>query len=185
MGPVTHARIGPEILATRSLTYSDVGVTTPALRDWQHPDAGRPFERTVTIGRGDPVWDHAAAAVMRWEVKTRSGFEVTPLRGARNGESYWLSFGIGPLRVLEPARVVDTVETGERCGFAYGTLEGHPVSGEEAFIVHRVGDEVRLTIRSVTRPGRGAWRLAFPLVLIAQVLFRRRYLRALLTGPRP
>ena len=66
------------------------------------------------------------------------------------------------------------------CGFAYGTLDGHPVSGEEAFVLHRGSDgDVRLTLRSLTRPGRGAWRMIFPLALIAQRWYRWRYARAL------
>ncbi|MGA7148988.1 MAG: DUF1990 family protein, partial [Microbacterium sp.] len=57
---------------------------------------------------------------------------------------------------------------------------GHPVSGEEAFIVHRDGDTVTLTVRSLTRPARELrWRLAYPGLLVAQKVARRRYLRAL------
>jgi uncharacterized protein (UPF0548 family) len=38
---------------------------------------------------------------------------------------------------------------------------------------------VFLTLRSLTRPARGRWRLAFPAILIAQRWYRFRYLRAL------
>jgi uncharacterized protein (UPF0548 family) len=52
--------------------------------------------------------------------------------------------------------------------------------GEEAFIVPRNGDDVRLTIRSLTRAAsRQPWRMLFPLLLVAQRIVRRRYLRAL------
>jgi uncharacterized protein (UPF0548 family) len=65
-------------------------------------------------------------------------------------------------------------------GFAYRTLPGHPISGEEAFIVHREGQAVVLTIRSLTRPSDEVkWRLAYPGLLLAQQFARRRYLRAL------
>lgn len=100
--------------------------------------------------------------------------------GVRQGSTYWLVASIGPLRVHEPVRVVATVASPDRCGFAYGTLEGHPVAGEEAFVLHRTGDHVYLTLRSVTGPGSGSWRLAFPAVLLAQRWYRRRYVRALL-----
>jgi uncharacterized protein (UPF0548 family) len=77
-------------------------------------------------------------------------------------------------------RVVAVVDWPTRCGFAYGTLDGHPVSGEEAFIVHRGGDgEVWLTLRSLTRPSRDGWRWVFPVLLVAQRYYRRRYRRAL------
>jgi uncharacterized protein (UPF0548 family) len=75
---------------------------------------------------------------------------------------------------------VAVVQQPDRCGFAYGTLEGHPVSGEEAFIVSRTPDgQVLLTLRSVTRASPGRWRPMFPLILVAQRWYRRRYLRAL------
>ncbi|MBN9199793.1 MAG: DUF1990 family protein, partial [Microbacterium chocolatum] len=67
-----------------------------------------------------------------------------------------------------------------RVGFAYRTLPGHPVHGEEAFIVHRRGAEVVFTVRSLTAPApSGGWRWAYPLLRVAQVVARRRYLRAL------
>ena len=45
--------------------------------------------------------------------------------------------------------------------------------------MHRTGGSVSLTIRSLTRPGRGHWRALYPALLIAQTVARRRYLRAL------
>ncbi|GAB3100290.1 DUF1990 family protein [Isoptericola nanjingensis] len=62
---------------------------------------------------------------------------------------------------------------------------GATAPGEEAFIVHREDDgTVILTLRSLTRPGRGLWRVLFPAILVAQRLYRRRYLRALVpTAP--
>ncbi|WP_182618430.1 DUF1990 family protein [Promicromonospora sukumoe] len=115
------------------------------------------------------------------------GFAVDPPldagRNARPGERYWLVARIGPFRVREPVQIITTVSTGSRAALTYGTLAGHPVSGEEAFIVHRDDDgDVRLTLRSLTRGGRGVWRGLFPLILIAQRVYRRRYLRALRPG---
>jgi uncharacterized protein (UPF0548 family) len=40
--------------------------------------------------------------------------------------------------VREPVRVVAVADLPDRRGFAYDTLPGHPVTGEEAFIAHRV-----------------------------------------------
>jgi uncharacterized protein (UPF0548 family) len=84
------------------------------------------------------------------------------------------------MRIREPIRIVAVVEQPDRVGFAYGTRPGHPVTGEEAFVVHRdaVGT-VSLTLRSLTRAPRGPWRLLFPVALVAQRFYRRRYLRAL------
>ena len=173
-------------LADRALTYGPAGVTAPGDAVWTAPAGRRAYERTVLVGRGDQCWSRARAALLSWGVKTRSGFTVEPASGSdagvRDGADYWLVAAVGPLRIREPARVVAVVDRPDRCGFAYGTLEGHPVSGEEAFVLHRDDDGVRLTLRSVTAPGAGRWRPAFPAVLVAQRLYRRRYARALAEG---
>lgn len=175
----------PVGLADRSPSYSPLGATRPAERRWTQTIPGfRRYERTVLVGQGTGQWVAAASAVLDWGVKTRSGFAVVPGEGAdlrvREHRSYWLVASLGLLTVREPVRVVTVVEEPARCGFAYGTLDGHPVSGEEAFIVHRSPDgRVWLTLRSLTRPSRGGWRLVFPVLLVAQRWYRHRYLRAL------
>jgi uncharacterized protein (UPF0548 family) len=123
------------------------------------------------------------AALLAWGVKARSGFRVESADGAgsraRLGGDYWLIASFGPVTIREPARVVAVVGTPDRCGFAYGTLTGHPVTGEEAFVVHRSPDGgVWLTLRSLTRPSPGRWCALFPLILVAQRWYRFRYLRA-------
>ncbi|MFF3563218.1 DUF1990 family protein [Streptomyces sp. NPDC002574] len=169
-----------------ALTYGSVGATRPTEERWSAWATGlRPFSRTVVIGHGDADWRAAAHAVLRWGVKRRSGFTVTGCDGAGErvavGAEYRITAGFGPFVVHEPVRVVAVVDTPDRCGFAYGTLPGHPVCGEEAFVVHRSPDgAVSLTIRSLTRAApQGPWRLLFPALLLAQRFFRRRYLRAL------
>lgn len=171
-------------LGARSLTYGPAGVTRPEDPVWAAPAGRRAYERSVPVGRGDDSWVRARAALLSWGVKTRSGFAVEPAAGSdpgvREGADYWLVAAVGPLRIREPARVVAVVDRPDRCGFAYGTLQGHPVSGEEAFVLHRDdAGVVRLTLRSVTAPGPGPWRPAFPVVLVAQRWYRRRYARAL------
>ncbi|MEU2351125.1 DUF1990 family protein, partial [Modestobacter sp. NPDC013298] len=144
----------------------------------------RRFERTVRTGSGPAHWAAVSAAVLEWGVKTRSGFTVEPAPGGgsrvRQGGRWWLRAAVGPVTVREPVEVVAVVERPDRAGFAYGTLAGHPVSGEEAFIVSRTpDDDLLLTLRSLTAPGHGLWRPAFPALLVAQRAYRRRYERAL------
>ncbi|WP_299538649.1 DUF1990 family protein [uncultured Streptomyces sp.] len=177
----------PDGTAAPPLTYAPAGATCPADAAW--PDDGlrghRRHEETVLIGHGEDDWRAASEAVLRWGVKTRSGFRVAP-RGAA-GERvtedavYRITAGRGPLSVHEPVRVVAVVDTADARGFAYGTLPGHPVCGEEAFVVRRTPDgRVTLTLRSLTAPAAGwPWRPLFPVLLLAQRLFRRRYRRAL------
>jgi uncharacterized protein (UPF0548 family) len=169
-----------------------VGETRAADETWaSRPSGYRTFEHTARIGYGQRQWEVTTAALQRWAVKTRSGFTVQP--GApgedvhvREGRNYTLVASLGPFRLREPVQVVSVVEGPDRCGFAYGTRPGHPVTGEEAFIVHRQPDgSIWLTLRSITRPGRGCWRIVFPAALVAQRWYRRRYLRALVDADQP
>ncbi len=170
------------------LTYSAPGITAPAADVWAATTAGfGRYEGTVAIGRGDEAWAFASGEVLHWGVKRRSGFRVSPDAVVSEGAEYQISIGLRPFVVREPVRVVAVVSRTDRCGFAYGTLHGHPVSGEEAFIVHRdSAGTVFLTLRSLTRPApSGLWRTVFPVLLVAQRLFRRRYRHSLSNGLPP
>jgi len=156
--------------------------TDPQSPTW--PDAGstlfRRSEVSALIGRGEEVWARASHDLLRWAVKTRSGFRVDGLQPVEPGAELTITARWGGVTVREPVRVASVVETASRVGISYRTRPGHPVSGEEAFIVHRTGEEVYLTIRSLTAPAsRQPWRTAYPLLRLAQVIARRRYLRAL------
>lgn len=156
-------------------------MTHPELHDW--PPSGDKYRRSevsAVVGTGDAVWRHATHDLLRWRVKTASGFAVDPADPVSLGERVTVTARVLGIPVVEPVEVVTVVEESERVGFAYRTLPGHPVSGEEAFIVHRDGDEVRLTVRSLTRAApQQPWRALYPLLRIAQGIARRRYLRAL------
>jgi uncharacterized protein (UPF0548 family) len=170
-------------LDARHLTYGEVGSTAVAREAWPATaSAFRRYEQTVAVRA---AWEEARSLMLHWAVKTRSGFAVDS-DAVREGENLWLRLAVGPVAVREPIRVIAVVDDPRRCGFSYGTLDAHPVCGEEAFVLHRSDDDgpVLLTIRSLTRPApRGMWRYAFPLLLVAQRFFRKRYLRALNTQP--
>lgn len=176
-------------LADRGLTYPFHGATLVD-HDWRHrvPVGFRTYEKSVRLGSGEEFWIEASTELMAWGIKTRSGFDVTPATStnlnAARGRRFWLTARIGPLQVREPVEVIDVIEGPLRRGFAYGTLDGHPVSGEELFVVERRSDDtVWLTLRSATGPAQGRWKLAFPLLLVAQVAYRRRYRQALMDQP--
>lgn len=156
-------------------------LTRPVDPEWGGEVPGyRRWERSTVLGRGGAVWQWASTEVLRWGVKTRSGFAVTPLEQVRAGERPTIVAHAFGLAIREPVEVVEVVETAQRVGFAYRTLPGHPVYGEEAFIVHRDADTVTLTIRSLTRASTAPrWRAIYPALLVAQSVARRRYLRAL------
>jgi uncharacterized protein (UPF0548 family) len=65
------------------LNYDAVGSTQPAATTWPERVAGyRRFERTACVGHGHARWDAVAYAVLRWQVKIRSGFTVEPVDGS-------------------------------------------------------------------------------------------------------
>lgn len=169
------------------LSYDAVGGTRVAARLWtERPTGYRSFERTVAVGKGEEAWERASEAVLRWGVKTRSGFTVATATGelhVRPGQDRDLVAHLGPVTLREPVRVIEVVSEPDRRGFSYGTRVGHPVSGEEAFVVHRSTDgTVWLTVRSLTRGAPGLRRAVLPFALLAQRIYRRRYAKALALG---
>ena len=156
-------------------------MTSPELPQW--PPSNRKYRRSevsAVVGSGDTVWARVASELLLWKVKTASGFDVDSTGPASPGDLLNVTARLFGATVVEPVEVVTVVQEPGRVGFAYRTMPGHPVSGEEAFIVHRHGDEVHLTIRSLTQPAsHQPWRTFYPLLLVAQQIVRRRYLRAL------
>lgn len=140
----------------------------------------RRVEVTAPIGTGEDVWARAAHDVLHWAVKTRSGFIVDDTRKVSPGAMLVVTARFAGVTVREPVQVVEVIETPGRVGFSYQTRPGHPVAGEEAFIVHRIDERVFLTVRSLTAPAaEQPWRALFPLLRVVQRVIRHRYLRAL------
>lgn len=156
-------------------------MTSPDLREWPPSERGyRRSEITGVVGSGDDAWARIAREVLLWKVKTSSGFTVNSAVPVTSGERVMVTAKLLGVRIVEPVEVVSVLRDLDRVGFAYKTLPGHPVFGEEAFIVHRHGEEVRLSIRSLTRAApQQPWRSLYPLLLVAQQIVRRRYMRAL------
>ncbi|WP_158864044.1 DUF1990 family protein [Leifsonia sp. AG29] len=98
----------------------------------------------------------------------------------RNGMTALLKVPFGPFKVSAPVRVVYVIDEPFRKGFAYGTLHGHPESGEELFMVeHRDDDTVWFVLRAFSRPSNAFYRLGSPVLGMVQRRYTNRYLRAL------
>ncbi|MHA7290601.1 DUF1990 family protein [Arthrobacter sp. MDT3-24] len=78
--------------------------------------------------------------MLRWKVKTASGFDVDSTSPVSAGDRVVVTARALGFTVVEPVEVVTVVQEPGRSGFSYRTLPGHPVDGEEAFIVHRRGE---------------------------------------------
>lgn len=158
------------------LTYTEVGATGGEL-----PAGYRHLRVERVIGHGRAAFERAADALMTGEVQRRAGARIalTP-SPAEIGSEVRMRLRVGPLAFRAPARVVWAERTSERCGFAYGTLPGHPERGEERFELElRPAGAVVFRITAFSRPGRWFTRLGAPLARLVQTRMTRRYLAAL------
>jgi uncharacterized protein (UPF0548 family) len=163
-------------LAGAGLTYREAGATAGEL-----PPGYQHIRHRVPIGHGRELLASAGDAVFRWHVQLRSGLRVSASSpAALPGTVLLLSAGIGLLRLQAPCRVVYTVNEPRRRGFAYGTLPGHPETGEEAFIIdHHDDDTVTFAITAFSRPATHLAKIAGPVGTAGQRAITARYLRSL------
>ena len=163
-------------LRAAGLTYPEVGRTAGDL-----PDGYGHVRRSVLLGSGARVFAGAVTALMSWQVHLRAGIDVSASGpAAAAGTDVMLRAWVGPFRIGAPCRVVYVIDQPGRCGFAYGTLAGHPESGEEAFIISQDDDgTVILAITAFSRPATRLARAAGPFGRAVQHQITGRYLRAL------
>ena len=90
-----------------------------------------------------------------------------------------LRIGVGPIRVTAVNRITRVVDEPGRAGFAYGSLDIHPESGEEVFLLEDGDEGLRFTIRAVSRPRAWYARLAGPITRRAQRWYLQRYLQSI------
>lgn len=131
------------------------------------------------------TFDDAGEPVAPASLDSDAVYADTGARLVRSGDTAVLRLGWGALSFREPVRVVAVIDEPRRRGFAYGTLAGHPLRGEELFLVeHRDDDSVWLTIRSISRPAGPVWWALYPVLRLFQAIFTSRYEHAL-TRPLP
>jgi uncharacterized protein (UPF0548 family) len=164
-------------MSRRSLTYPEVGATE---RD-DLPAGYQTLQRTVVLGRGEQVFERAGHGLRSWQMHRRAGIGVAAgTSTAVTGAVAVLVLGRRPIAVTAPCLVVRTTTEGRRCGFAYGTLAGHPESGEESFLVRLEDDDrVTFTLRAFSRPATLLARAGGPVTPWVQRALTRRYLAAL------
>jgi uncharacterized protein (UPF0548 family) len=85
---------------------------------------------------------------------------------------------LGPF--VAPCRVVYVLDEPDRRGFAYGSLPGHAVRGEELFAVRYDPSDgaVYAEVAAFSRPAAWWSRLGTPILRLSQHLVTRRYLDA-------
>lgn len=156
-------------------TYAEVGATrgTP-------PADAHVVRSERVVGHGAADFAAVRDAVISYGMQRGAGMRVrASTETAQVGTVLVISaWFLGPIRI--PCRVVYVLDERRRAGFAYGTLPGHPESGEELFSVElREDDSVVAVIAAFSRPGRWYTRLGAPAGRALQALMTRRYLSAM------
>ncbi len=125
--------------------------------------------------------DAVADILMSWRMHQGAGLRVAASSASAAEESVAeMRLGIGFASLRIPCRVVYVVDETNLRGFAYGTLPGHPESGEERFVVQRLSDgRIEATISAFSKPVTRSARLGGPITGWIQRVMTERYLAAL------
>jgi uncharacterized protein (UPF0548 family) len=156
------------------LTYAEVGAT----RREPLPAGYRHLRYRTRLGPVDLAAAGAAVLTFAMHRATGERVEASAARAAP-GVSVTSRIRVGPVRLRVPCRVVWAEEGEARAGFAYGTLPGHPVRGEESFVVTREVDGVWFAVTAFSVPARWYVAALGPLGPLLQVWFAHRRARAL------
>ena len=164
-------------LAGAPFTYPEVGAT----REGPLPPGYDHGERTATVGSGGAAFDRVAAAIFDWRLQRGIGLRVRA-GGAPTeaGVVVVLTAGLPSLGYDIPCRVVWARAEGDEQGFGYGSLPGHPESGEESFVVTLAEDgDVVFTTRVFSRLASPAARLGGPVSRAVQAAALDRYVTSI------
>lgn len=173
------------------LTYPERGLSQGFDDGAAWPAGYARVERRVLVGHGAQAYARLSRGVLAWGIQRGAGLTVRADASVQTGGRVVCGFGVGRLRLPAPCEVVWVEQPGavvvgtdgrtvpQRVGFGYGTLPGHPASGEEAFIARLDGDgSVSFEVLAFSRPAGFIYRLGSPVTALAQRLVTRRYLRA-------
>ena len=177
------------------LSYPDPGYTRrpypqPLTHRW--PEGYRLVLRREKLAVPDPAagFLRLANGILGWDLHRRSGLRVaasTPR--AAPGVVVSSGVGLGPLRYYAPCRVLWAEEPalddggipvpGQRAGFGYGTLKGHPEQGEEGFYAELDGDgKLIFRVAAYSRPANRLIAAGDFANRAVQQFITRRYLAA-------
>jgi uncharacterized protein (UPF0548 family) len=158
-------------LTDAAFTYRGVGCTKT-----EPPDGYRSIDSVHQLPGAR--FEDAAELLMTWQMHERAGLHMQVSENrARPGAVVKMRVGPrrGPLALVAPCRVVYSIEEPTAVGFAYGTLPGHPVAGEELFLLSRGAAGVTVRFRAFSRPDGVLARAGGPLTTLGQKLMLGRY----------
>lgn len=156
-------------------SYTEVGATASSL-----PAGYAHLEQSVSLPAD--VFSLAAERLMTWQVHEGAGLRVRASgRRVHPDDVAEMFLGPGRFGIRALCRVAYVIEEPDRIGFGYGTLRGHPESGEEAFVIERIDGAARFTVRAFSRPATRLAHLGGPFTRLVQARITQRYLHAI--GP--
>lgn len=159
-------------LAGLPLTYSAVGATRGVL-----PDGFHHLDVSARIGDGRDRFERAAESVLHWGMQRGAGLRVQASSDVAVVDAVVVvRLGLLPA----PCRVVYVIDDADHRGFGYGTLPGHPETGEESVSVRYdpVSGAVSAQVRAFSQPATWWAKAGGPVTTLAQKVIARRYLRA-------
>ena len=164
-------------LAPRQLSYDEPGMTG-------REDLVRGFRRTLRrerVGNGGVAFRQAREALWRGRMHQEAGLGIFPRELRLSAGTDFMTYvSFGPLTVVNPCRAISVLDEPLRAGLTYGTLAGHPLCGEEEFVVElEPGGTVWLVITAVSKPSAYYARMGAPLVRWVQSAVAHRFTQAL------
>jgi uncharacterized protein (UPF0548 family) len=159
-------------LAQLPLTYREVGATAGPM-----PPGYKHIGFSAHIGMGQLRFEQAADAVLHWGMQRGAGLGVQASSDVVTVGTVVVMKFAGFLKA--PCRVVYVVDEPHVRGFAYGTLPGHPESGEERFVVRHdpVTSAVYAEVSAFSRPATWWSKAGGPITSLVQRVMTKRYVR--------
>lgn len=190
---IALGKAGPAELAARRRLFrlgllNDLGYPGPGLLTREPvPPGYRRLSLREPVGSGAAAFTALSEGILSWQLHERSGLRVrADVPRAALGSRVELGFGAGPARITAPCRIVRMIEEPARTGFVYGTLAGHPETGEESFSAVLDDDgTVYLELHAVSRHSNWFYRLGAPATEATQAFLTRRYVTAAREIARP
>lgn len=158
------------------LTYPEHGWTQSS----RAPGGYRIARHRVAVGAGQDAFNRLAEGILGWELHRLAGLSVRAEAPRAAADVQVVpGFGFGRLRLAAPCRVVWVEEGTTRAGFGYGTLPGHPETGEESFVAVLDPDgQVYFELFAFSRHSNWFYKLGGAVASACQRLVTGRYLAA-------
>lgn len=154
-----------------TFTYPETGRT----RDGELPAGYRHVRREAVVGRGEQAFARVREGMREWRIHKLAGMRVTSSAKPRVGLCFRATLAFFSV----PCEILWLRDENAVYGYGFGTLSGHPLSGEEAFEVRLSPDgTVSFSVRAFSR--RVSWyaRLGAPVVVALQDFMTDRFVRS-------